>query len=64
MPLIGHMNATSCYIYMCLWGHNIDIVLQLDGCYNAPIWPLIKYYWFTIHIKNEFVDLKLDPSAT
>jgi len=44
-----------------LWGHNIGIVLQLNGHCNAIMWPLIKYYQFTIHIKCEFVDLKLDP---
>ncbi len=51
--------------YICAtWGHNIGIVLQLDGHYNSIIWPLIKYYLFIIHIKCEFVDLKFNPNVT
>ncbi len=37
------------YIYVPLKGHNIGIILQLDGCYSAITWPLIKYYQFTIY---------------
>ncbi len=47
-----------------LQGHNISIFLQLDGHYGVNTWSLIKYYQFTIHIKCEFVDFKLDPNVT
>jgi len=50
--------------YVPLWGHNIDIILQLNGHYDATTWPLIKYYQFNVHIKCESIDLKLYPSAT
>jgi hypothetical protein len=50
--------------YMPLQGHNVGTILQLDGHYGVTTWPLlIKYYQFTIHIKCEFVNLKLDPNA-
>jgi hypothetical protein len=49
MALCGHTNATNYYIYVPLQGHNIGTILQLDGCYGAITWPLIKYYQFTIY---------------
>jgi len=70
--LVGHYRATIVlqlwhsllHIYGSLWGHGIVIVLQLNDRYGATTKPLIKYYQFTIHIKLEFVYLKLDPNAT
>jgi len=50
--------------YVLLWNYSIGIILRLDGYYGAITWPLIKYYQFIIHIKCEFIDLKLDPNAT
>ncbi len=50
--------------YVPLRGHNIGIVLQMNGHYSVTTWPSIKYCIFTIHIKCEYVDLKLDPGAT
>jgi hypothetical protein len=34
--------------YVPLQGHNIGMILQLDGHYGVISWPLIKYYQFTI----------------
>jgi len=67
VPQLCHYMATWMPLvvtYVPLWGHNIGIVLQLDGHYGATTWALIKYYRFTIIIKCEFVDLKWDPNAT